>query len=398
MRVVRADRIIPSMNTNFKAGFGLTLMVASLGLTSMLAGCGDEPAPPAPAPELSADLRADLQATLDQVVADGAAPGAALYVSGAEGTWSGAAGVAEIEGAVPMGSEAHFRAGSILKTLVATAVLQSVEKGALGLHDALTDRLPADVTAKIPNAAAIDVAMLLGHRSGVPEWVTGAVKQTVVSDPAHIWSLDEVLASIEGQAPMFKAGESFGYSNTNYVLLGEILSGVEGKSWREVVRERVIARAGLSDTTLPDPGDIECPGCAHGYIPMSGGMLDGTKVDPSMAGASGGHALITTAADLARLLEKLQAGALFEKAETAGTMFAFQPAPDPQLHLTGYGLGVMQLESDGDVVIGHLGGTAGYESFMLYVPATKRYVSGFINVMGDPTPVITPVVARVAEP
>ncbi|MCC6551388.1 MAG: beta-lactamase family protein [Polyangiaceae bacterium] len=182
------------------------------------------------------------------------------------------------------------------------------------------------------------------------------------------------------------------------MLLGEILSAVEGRSWREVVRERVIARAGMDDTALPDPGDVECPGCARGYVSMDGEMLDCTNVDPSMAGASGGHALITTAADLARLLEQLQAGALFDRAETLDAMLAFQPAPDPQAHLIGYGLGVMQMEAGGDLAVGHLGGTAGYETFMLYLPVTDRYMSGFINLMTDPGVVVSPVMTRLVQP
>ena len=38
----------------------------------------------------------------------------------------------------------------------------------------------------------------------------------------------------------------------------------------------------------------------------------------------------------------------------------------------------------------------GPESFMFYFPATNRYVSGFINVMGDIGAVLEPIVARVA--
>jgi D-alanyl-D-alanine carboxypeptidase len=387
------------MNKNRLASIGLFFIVPCFGLIS--AGCSDEP--PAPPPELSAELRADLQGMLDKAVADGSTPGAALYVSGEDGAWSGAAGVADINGGVPMAPGHRFRAGSMLKTLVATAVLQAVEKGALDLGDVLTDRLPAEVTAGIQYADAIDVGMLLGHRSGIPEWLTPAVRQTVVTDPGHVWSLAEILGAIEGQPPTFNPGESFSYSNTNYVLLGEILSAVEGRSWREVVRERVIARAGMADTTLPDPGNIECSACAHGYIAMNGEMLDATNVDPSMAGASGGHALISTAADLARLLERLQAGALFERAETLDAMLAFKPVPngggpDAGGHLLGYGLGVMQFNDDVAGCLGHLGGTAGYRGFNLYVPATHRYVSGYINVMGDPGVLISPVVARLAQP
>ncbi|MCC6551389.1 MAG: beta-lactamase family protein [Polyangiaceae bacterium] len=198
------------MKTNLRASFGLSFIAPCLGLTSIIAGCSDEPAPHDPPPGLSAELQADLQATLDQVVADGSAPGVVLHVSGKDGTWSGAAGVADIDGGVPMAPDDRLRAGSVLKTLVATAVLQTVESGALDLDDVLTDRLPTDVTARIQHADTIDVGMLLGHRSGIPEWVTLAVKETVVTDPGHIWSLDEILGIVEGQPPEFNPGEQGG--------------------------------------------------------------------------------------------------------------------------------------------------------------------------------------------
>jgi D-alanyl-D-alanine carboxypeptidase len=389
------------METNFRA-LALSLLIPSLAFTSTLAGCGDELESPEPDPELSAELQADLQATLDHAVADGSTPGVVLHVSGEGGTWSGAAGLADIDAGIPMASDDRFRAGSMLKTLVAAAVLQEVEEGTLALDDVLTDHLPPAVTAGIQHADSIEVGMLLGHRSGIPEWLTPAIRQTAMTDPGHVWSLDEVLGSVAGQAPMFEPGESFGYSNTNYTLLGEILESVDGRSWREVVREQVIERAGMDDTSLPDPGDVECPACAHGYIPFERSvMLDATNVDPSMAGAGGGHALITTAADLGRLFEQLQTGALFEHADTLDAMLAFQAAVDHGEaggYLTGYGFGVMQLGIEDEIVIGHLGGTAGYMGFMLYLPTTERYVSGYINVMGDPGAVILPVVQRLAQP
>jgi D-alanyl-D-alanine carboxypeptidase len=219
-----------------------------------------------------------------------------------------------------------------------------------------------------------------------------------MSDPGHVWTLDEILGQVAKQPVMFQPGERWGYSNTNYILLGEILASVTGRSWRDVVRDQVIARARLEHTTLPDVGDMECPACAHGYVSVGDELRDLTRVDPSMAGASGGHALITTSADLTRFLQSLRNGALFDHPDTLSAMFAFQPALDPQTRTVGYGLGVMRMESNGNIAIGNLGGTAGYQSFMLYVPATDRYLTGFINVMGDLGAVLEPVLARVATP
>ncbi|WP_164018311.1 serine hydrolase domain-containing protein [Pyxidicoccus trucidator] len=369
-------------------------VVLLLCLAGAVSGCDDND------DDEPTTLHADLQATLADVVARGVTPGVALAVTSKEGqTWLGVAGLGDVEQKLPMSAQHHFRAGSVLKSFVAAAVLQSVERRTLALDDTLAERLPASVTERIANAETITVAMLLSHRSGIPEWVTEETNMAIVSDPEHVWTLEEILGVVGAQAPTFPPGAQYGYSNTNYVLLGEILSAAEGRSWRELVRERVIQRAGLSQTFLPEPGDLGCPTpCARGYVPFDEELADLTVVDPSMAGASGGHALVTTVSDLATFWEQLRDGALFERAETLDAMFAFQSAPDPESRLIGYGLGVMQLASKGIIAIGHLGTTAGYQSFMLYVPKTGRYVTGFTNVMGDLAAVLEPILDRAARP
>ncbi|WP_342375225.1 beta-lactamase family protein [Myxococcus stipitatus] len=364
-----------------------------VGLAGTVSGCDNDDEP-------TTTLHADLQALIEDSVAKGLTPGASLAVTSGRGqTWLGAAGVSNVEQAQARSPQDRFRAGSILKTLVATAVLQSVEQHKLALEDPLTKHLPASVTNRIEHARDITVAMLLAHRSGIPEWVTSDVDMRIFEDPEHRWTLEEILDLSRAQPSVFPPGTGYGYSNTNYVLLGEVLSAVEGRSWREVVRERVLARAGLSHSLLPEPGDPTCPApCARGYISFDEKLVDITLVDPSMAGASGGHALVTSVTDLGLFWKKLRAGALFERKETLDAMFAFQPAPEPESRLVGYGLGVMRLESRGVVAIGHLGTTAGYQSFMLEVPATGRIVTGNINVMGDLAAVLEPILERVGQP
>jgi D-alanyl-D-alanine carboxypeptidase len=214
-----------------------------------------------------------------------------------------------------------------------------------------------------------------------------------------VWTLDAILERVATHSPSFEPGAQYGYSNTNYILLGEILSRVAGQSWRDAVRVQVFERAGLAHTSLPEPGDRECPApCAHGYLKVDDALVDLTRVDPSMAGAAGGHALITTAADLSQFLRALRSGALFDEPSTLETMLAFEPAQEPEDPLVGYGLGVMKFELDSESAIGHIGTTAGYQGFMLYAPGTDRYFSGFINQMSDLAAVLGPLFERVARP
>jgi D-alanyl-D-alanine carboxypeptidase len=373
-----------------------SILLLGLSVVAGLTGCADD----ASDGTLSPELKADVQAILDDAVARQVTPGAVFHIASGDGdTWTAAAGVADLDANVAMGPDARFRAGSIMKTFVATAVLQAMEAGQLELDDAITEHLPREVTDRIADAESIEIWMLLDHRSGIADWVTPEIEMAAALDPEHVWSLDEILDEVERQGPMFEPGEHFSYSNSNYNLLGEILTSATGRSWRAVVRDDVIARAGLADTSVPEPGDRECPApCAHGYFPYEGELYDFTRLDPSMAGASGGHALITTAADLTRFYRELRHGGLFRRDSTRVAMFAVLPARDTDEAMVAYGLGVSVLEVDGVTAIGHLGGTAGYQGGMLYVPETDRYVSGFHNVNADIASVLAPVLERVARP
>jgi D-alanyl-D-alanine carboxypeptidase len=94
---------------------------------------------------------------------------------------------------------------------------------------------------------------------------------------------------------------------------------------------------------------------------VDGKVVDATNVDPSMAGAAGGHALVTTAGDLVRFFDALLAGRLFRRRETLQAMTTFAPARDPgEPGQVGYGLGLFERVFPGGVeTIDHLGGTGG---------------------------------------
>jgi D-alanyl-D-alanine carboxypeptidase len=190
----------------------------------------------------------------------------------------------------------------------------------------------------------------------------------------------------------FEPGQGYAYSNTDYVLLGLVIEEATGRSWREVVRDRVIEPLDLENTSLPEPGDPSIgSNAAHGYELMGGELRDVADVDPSMADASGGHALVTTTKDLTVFIHALLAGELFERPETLEEMLRFVEATDENPYLVGYGLGIERYELPGGVeMIGHLGATAGYLAYTGRLPAQQIDVSMVITNAGDPSPVLLP--------
>ncbi len=343
------------------------------------AACDNEPSVLPPTP-----LASELQRVLDLSVAKPGVvlPGAiAYYKDSAHQPWSGAAGQGDLSSRIAMRGHDRFRAGSVLKTLLATVVLQHVESGALSLDAKLPTLLAEPVTAGFPQANQISLRMLLNHTSGIPEWVNDEVHARAASEPSRVWSADEALAIAAAQPPAFAPGTAWGYSNTNYTLVGLILDRVGGKSWRQQVRERVIDRLGLAGTTLPEPGDTTLPGdYAHGYHAAPGGILDLTAVDPSMAGAAGGHALVTTAPDLARFVDALLAGQLFTKSETLTAMTTMIDAPHESGLPHHYGLGLETFTMpNGTRVIGHSGSTAGYAVMMFRIPGQDATLITAVN-------------------
>ncbi|MGC4095292.1 MAG: serine hydrolase domain-containing protein [Polyangiaceae bacterium] len=340
----------------------------------------------------------DLQHTLDDVVAAKVSPGVSVVVKRpGYSMWAGASGVANVLVGQSISTAQRFRAGSIMKVAVATAVLQLVERGKLSLDAPLTEVLPTQVTERIVDAGSITLRMLLNHTSGIPDFADEAFHAKVGQAPTHVWSLEEQLELAYAMQPTGEPGAAFSYSNTNYVLLGEVLHRSTGKPWRQVLRENVFARVGLTATSLPEPGNALCDGCARGYEPIDGALVDMTDVDASMGDASGGSGLITNPADLAKLIGALAEGKLFDDATTLDAMLGFIDAAIPEQAQTGYGLGLGRFQVGDAELIGHIGGTAGYQSFVFFQPASGAVVSGFMNCQGDFGAFVLPILDATAR-
>jgi D-alanyl-D-alanine carboxypeptidase len=162
-----------------------------------------------------------------------------------------------------------------------------------------------------------------------------------------------------------------------------VLDRVGGTSWRAQVRARVLAPLGLTSTSLPEPEDRAIGADdAHGYQDVGSTPVDLTAVGPSMAGAAGGNAMVTTVRDLATFIEALLAGRMFTRPETLAEMTTMVEAPNGTGIPHRYGLGLEAYDLGGTTVVGNSGGAAGYATMMYRIPARDATLVTSINATG----------------
>jgi D-alanyl-D-alanine carboxypeptidase len=205
----------------------------------------------------------------------------------------------------------HNRIGSVTKTFTATAVLQLVAAGSIRLDDTLAELLP-DLTPEFPALGAVTVDQLLGMRTGIGDFFCcpGSLVDAYFADPTQTFTFRELVAEgLRMGSPPLAPLTSSEYSNTNYVILGEVLRVVSGRPLHEVLTD--LARsAGLQHTALQATEETLMPSpAAHGYLGaaqvaehhdlLPAGAMAGTDVSGwsvSFAGAAG--AMYSTLGDL----------------------------------------------------------------------------------------------------
>ena len=262
-----------------------------------------------PGVAVAAPDRPNLQQDLDKV----ASVGAVAEVRDGGRVWRGSSGVAEVGSSRPVPVDGRVRIGSITKTFVATVVLQLVSEGRLRLDDSVERWLPGVV----PDGQRITVRQLLNHTSGLYDY-----KDTLTvfpPDPAFLdmrwrtWTASEQIQQAVAHPPTFEPpGSAYEYSNTNYLVLGEIIEKITGRSYGEEIERRVIRPLRLNHTLVPGTS-TRIPGPhPHGYVPVEQNgevkLVDFTEMNPSLFGASG--EMISTTADLNRFFAALLGGRL----------------------------------------------------------------------------------------
>jgi uncharacterized protein YbbC (DUF1343 family)/CubicO group peptidase (beta-lactamase class C family) len=388
---------MPAMRNLKLIRAALTLAaVSGLTLSSVYAR---QAAPPATrkSSALTDPRLADLDSVIEQAIAKDEIPGGVLLV-GSRGriVWRKAYGSrAIIPKREAMTADTIFDLASLTKVFATTgAVMKLLEEGKLRLNDPVVKYIPELGTEGATSEKnQITVRQLLTHTAGF------APDPTDANIPAGWTGVDPLLREIYAEPLTAPPGSRFVYSDTGFILLGEIVKRVSGMSLDEFAAKEIFVPMGMRETRFLPPAnwipriapteEIDLPAGSKAGS-GAGRVLRGTVHDPrarQMGGVAGHAGLFSTADDLALFCKMLLAGGVAPNgtrifaAETVRLMTSPQQAPwIPSVRGLGWDIDSAYSAPRGDLFpIGSYGMT-GFTGTEVWIdPASQTFILFLTN-------------------
>lgn len=310
---------------------------------------------------------------------EGEVPG--LFVAVVKGDsvlYQGSFGTADKERDTPMTAETCLELGSVSKAFTAEGIYDLQQQGLLHPDDPISKYLPG-----APRAwSGITIAHLLRHTSGIRNYLldpkfragdyfTGS-KDSVAASFFRTVTTDSMMRMFYTLPLEFAPGASWSYSNTGYYLLGKIAERVTGRDAFDLVRDSVTAPLRMHRTKANELAARE--GCrAEGYLKREDSLYPSPVLTSNYAFTAGAWA--TTGADMVRYLKAIHQKSL--PSDQAGYDWR-NMALHNDLPFT-YEGGRFYSTYHGQRIIAHNGGTPGFSSSWLYVPAKEISIIVLIN-------------------
>lgn len=270
-----------------------------------------------------------------------------------------AAGWQDRKNKIPANPKALFRIASISKLYVAVAVAKLVNDNQLSLDKTLADYMP-ELAGRIENADKITLRMMVQHRSGIPNftdspgfWINDYSKNTKES-------LDLVLDTPAD----FKPDKKYRYSNTNYLLIGEILDKTLGDSHHQFIKNEILMPLGLKHT-YSLLSEVNLDDVMSGYaVDYEPDLKPNDFVSPA-------GSMVATAEDVGIFLRALNDGSLLNDKEQAiySSIYVYEHTG----LLPGYS-SIAKYHKDIDAVVVQFVNTSGGYSWSVSEKVYKRIV------------------------
>lgn len=199
---------------------------------------------------------------------------------------------------IPAYPQAVFKIASITKLYIAVATAKLVKAGHLSLNKTLAEYFP-ELAGRIEYSDKITLKMMLQHRSGVPNYI----------DHPDYWkkppkNRQETLDYALDLPADFKPDEDYGYSNTNYMLIEDLIDKTLGYSHQQYIREEILIPLGLKNT-FGSLREVDTDDVMSGYY--VGSEQDFKTEDTGL--------MLATAEDVGKFLRALNDGSVFHEGE-----------------------------------------------------------------------------------
>ena len=286
--------------------------------------------------------------------------GRALVVKNDAVIYNGGYGYANEEWKVEHTYETKFKIGSCTKQFTAALVMLLAEEDKICLDSNICTYIPDYPKS---NGHKITIHHLLSHSSGIPDYFFLPQVQSLIykeNKPSEFvktfWDL-----------PLeFEPGSSAKYSNSGYFILGYIVENITGKTYSEVLQEKIFKPLKMNNTGVDNQHEI-FSNKAFGYISVNQQLLVAPYLNSSGAYAAG--AIYSSCEDLSKWCQSLLDETLLSP-ESISKMTSLHNAR------YGYGFGVLNLNINGESskIFGHEGEIFGYRSLIHMIPGDNTYI------------------------
>ncbi|TMC47778.1 MAG: beta-lactamase family protein [Chloroflexi bacterium] len=282
-----------------------------------------------------------------------------------------AAGVVNLNTGLPATDETVWQPGSIGKTYTAVLVMQLVDEGLLDLDRPVVTYLPNLRFADVPATKTVTPRQLLCH--------TGGIDGDRIDETGALFGRgDDAVAryidSLVDLPQIVEPGRLWSYCNAGYVVLGRLIEVLRGKSYEDVLKEKLFGPAGLANTFCFAEEVIQRNVSAGHMLGPDRKMTLAPIWMPGRALGPAGTAVLATMADLLSFAEIfLRRGVartgerILSEASVAEMEKPHAECPERELLGGHWGLGLL-IKLGPPAVYGHDGNTFGETAALRFVP------------------------------
>lgn len=261
--------------------------------------------------------------------------------------------------------DAIYEIGSITKVFTNLILADMVVKGEVSLDDPVSKYLPSSVTMPSRNGKVITLLDLATASSGLPR-MPGNFHPKDIDNPFADYTVQQMYDFLSSYSLPREPGAQYEYSNLGMGLLGHALALKAGKSYEQLLIDRVLNPLGMKDTRI-----TLTPSMAKRFVVGHNADLEAVPAWdlPTLAGAG---ALRSSARDMMKFARAVTAATKGEGPLAKAIALSIEPRRPTTIPNMRIGLAWHIRDVNDTHIVWHNGGTGGFRTWFGFDPATSN--------------------------